>query len=117
MLFCRPAVDQEINYNGYKRKHALKYQSAVSPHGLVLHLVGPMVGSRHDNRMFKESNLSGEIQKKSDLHGIHFHAYGDQGYSSTPQIMTPFRTEHDEIERDTNKAMIPIRLPVEWVFG
>ena len=32
-------------------------------------------------------------------------------------MIAPFRTEHTLEETAINKAMVPIRLPVEWTFG
>ena len=39
---CRPGVNQKIVYNGHKRGHALKFELATLPNGLVAHLYGPV---------------------------------------------------------------------------
>jgi len=35
---CRPNEHQRIVYNGHKRVHALKFQSIVTPNGLIANL-------------------------------------------------------------------------------
>ena len=39
---CRPLQNQRIFYNGHKRVHALKFQSIVTPNGLIANLYGPV---------------------------------------------------------------------------
>lgn len=110
-------MHQEVVYNGYKRVHALKYQAAVSMNGLVAHLVGPVIGARHDNRIFQESNLAAEIHRKCTASGRQLYAYGDQGYAVDPYVVSPFRRARNALEIGINSAMVPVRLPVEWTFG
>lgn len=38
---CRPGEHQRIVYNGHKRVHALKYQSVVTPNGMIAIMHGP----------------------------------------------------------------------------
>ena len=38
---CRPIRNQRLVYNGHKRVHAIKFQSVVTPNGLIAHLFGP----------------------------------------------------------------------------
>ena len=39
---CCPLLNQRIVYNGHKRVHALKFQSIVTPNGLIVNLYGPV---------------------------------------------------------------------------
>ena len=39
---CRPLQNQQIVYNGHKRVHSLKFQSIVTPNGLIANLYGPV---------------------------------------------------------------------------
>ncbi|DAZ98580.1 TPA: hypothetical protein N0F65_005764 [Lagenidium giganteum] len=57
---CRPKKLQCYVYNGRKRKHALKYQSIVTPDGLILHFDRPVLGTRHDSYMLAYSDLVSE---------------------------------------------------------
>ena len=38
----RPGENQRLLYNGHKRVHSLKFQSVVSPNGLIANLYGPV---------------------------------------------------------------------------
>jgi len=42
---ARPTQHQQTCYNGWKRKHCLKYHAIVTPDGLISHLFGPVDGS------------------------------------------------------------------------
>jgi hypothetical protein len=37
---CRPTYEQKRFYNGWKRKHALKFQSLITPDGMIAALDG-----------------------------------------------------------------------------
>ena len=39
-LICRPRKDQRILYNGHRKVHTIKFQSAVAPNGLIANLYG-----------------------------------------------------------------------------
>ena len=39
---CRPMKNQRTVYNGHKRIHAIKFQSVVTPNGLIANLFGPV---------------------------------------------------------------------------
>ena len=39
---ARPGEYQRVLYNGYKRVHALKFQSVVAPNGMIANLHGPV---------------------------------------------------------------------------
>ena len=51
---CRPESGQRLVYNGHKRVHGFKFQSVVTPFGIVVHLYGPVEGKRHDAGMLRE---------------------------------------------------------------
>ena len=48
---CRPQQMQRVLYNGHKRVHAIKFQSVVTPNGIIANLFGPVEGCRHDSGM------------------------------------------------------------------
>ena len=52
---ARPKYGQRASYNGHKRTHALKYQSVMTPRGILAHLWGPIEGRRHDLAMLRFS--------------------------------------------------------------
>jgi hypothetical protein len=54
---CRPTRFQRAAYSGHKHTHGIKFQSIVTPDGLIVCLFGPIPGSRHDSFMLAESGL------------------------------------------------------------
>ena len=52
-----PVEDHRLFCNGYKQMHALKFQSGMSPFGIITHLFGLLEGTRHDAAMLHESGL------------------------------------------------------------
>ena len=44
---CRPGINQRIGCNGHKRVHGIKFQSVVTPNGLIAKLFGPVEGRKH----------------------------------------------------------------------
>lgn len=54
----RPSKDQRLLYNGHKRLHGIKFQSVVTPNGIIANMSGPYLGRRHDSSMLYESNKS-----------------------------------------------------------
>ena len=54
---ARTKCNQRVMYNGYKRVHSIKFQSVVTPDGLISNLTGPFEGKRHDSTMLHESGL------------------------------------------------------------
>ena len=51
---CRPGQNQRVLYNGHKRVHAIKFQSVVTPDGMIANLHGPVEGKRHDSGMLAD---------------------------------------------------------------
>ena len=65
---CRPStVNQRLLYNGHKRVHGIKFESVVTPDGMIANIYGP-VGKlsflhKIDSRVYRvRSQLSGNIQ-------------------------------------------------------
>lgn len=88
----RPTEHQRQVYNGHKRVHALKYQSVVTPDGIISHMTGPWVGRRHDARMLGESGLCEELELWAHAaDGRPMRLYGDPAYGQTTFILCPFK--------------------------
>ncbi|CAC5379978.1 unnamed protein product [Mytilus coruscus] len=116
---CRPTTNQRILFNGHKRVHAIKFQSIVSPNGLVANMYGPIEGRRHDAGLLRESGICGELQTHmttptGDIYVI----YGDPAYPMTTHIIKPFRGGViSAAQARFNKKMSGVRTCVEWTFG
>ena len=113
---CRPKKFQRIVYNGWKRLHALKYQSIVTPNGLIANLYGPIEGRRHDCALLAMSKV---LDVMFEIHdGRDLAVYGDPAYPIRPNIINPFPTVGiTDQQAEFNKAMSSARIAVEWVFG
>jgi DDE superfamily endonuclease len=111
---CRPSVGQEAVYSGHKRHHGLKFQSVVTPDGLLVMFFGPVEGRRHDVTLLRWSNLHDILDHLPAGACI----YGDQGYPCLPRIMSPFRGPLlTEAQSEWNLAMRSVRISVEWGFA
>lgn len=88
----RPQRMQRLWYNGWKRKHALKYQAVDSPDGIIRQLWGPMLGRRHDVALVGESGLLQQLQQWfNDADGTPFYIYGDPAYQMSLWLLTPYK--------------------------
>lgn len=63
---CRPVLDQEQFYLRHKRKHGYKFQSIVTPDGLVSSLMGPFIERQGDWKMVE---ISGLVEKLREVNG------------------------------------------------
>lgn len=115
---ARPWRMQRLWYNGWKRKHALKYQAVDSADGIIRMLWGPMLGRRHDVAMLGESGLMQYLQQWfNDAAGTPYCIYGDPAYQISPWLMTPFSGALTPAQQAFNTAMSACRITVEWGFG
>ncbi len=115
----RPNRNQRAVYNGHKRVHALKYQSVVTPNGLIANLYGPVEGRRHDSAMLAMSDLLPQLEQHSfSPDGQALCIYGDPVYPLRVHLQSPFRRAPLTPEQQLfNESMSQVRVSVEWVFG
>ena len=116
---CRPGINQRVLYNGHKRVHSIKFQSVVTPNGLIANLFGPVEGKRHDSGMLAMSRLLPELRRYSlDSSNNTMCIYGDLAYPLGPQLQTLFRgAGMTQNQKAWNKSMSEVRIAVEWIFG
>ncbi|CAB4045578.1 Hypothetical predicted protein [Paramuricea clavata] len=117
---CRPGQHQRILYNGHKRVHSIKFQSVVTPNGLIANLSGPCEGKKHDSGMLRESGLLTSLEEHSfSSTGDILCIYGDPAYPLRPHLQAPFKAAVRLTEEQLafNRAMSTARVNVEWVFG
>ncbi|MDX1903259.1 MAG: transposase family protein [Thermonemataceae bacterium] len=118
---CRPMHFQQVLYTRYKRCHAIKFQSVVTPDGYVACLAGPFVGRRHDSRMLRESQLVEQLEAlmpEDGSNGTVYTLYGDLAYPQSAYIFGGFvAPDRNSPEARFNQAMSRIRIAVEWGFA
>ena len=115
---CRPHKGQQSIFNGHKRMHSLKYQSVVSPDGMMSHFFGPMEGRRHDSALYYESGLDEQLQLIYSANGEVMCIYGDSAYALRRYLITPFKGANvTDLQHEFNKNMASVRVSVEWGFA
>ena len=108
---------QNVAYNGHKRKHALKFQAVSTPDGLFLHTFGPIEGRRHDWTLYMQSGIEEQLEKVLQIEGKQFCIYRDSGYNARPYMDVPFQGSSLTTEKSAfNKSMSSARISVEWMF-
>ncbi|EGZ08395.1 hypothetical protein PHYSODRAFT_526990, partial [Phytophthora sojae] len=115
---CRPggAREQQSVYSGHKRKHALKFQTVVTPDGMIFHLHGPAEGRRHDILLLRESGLEERVRRDGRFQG--YFVYGDQAYGRTDVFVSPFKgSSLTPAQAAINASMSKVRTSVEWPYG
>jgi hypothetical protein len=126
---CRPGIIQREVYNGWKRLHGLKWQSVVTPDGIIRLLSGPFSARRHDAFMLMMSNLLADLthhfatviqpaQLAAGLAHLVYVLYGDPAYPISQYLLAPFRGAVLTPDQQAfNSSMSTVREPVEWCFG
>jgi hypothetical protein len=117
---CRPIRFQRAAYSGHKQTHGIKFQSVVTPDGLIACLFGPIPSARHDSFMLAESGLLTQLshmmprnQPGVDVYSL----YGDLAYTQLQYIVGGHRNPApNSIEGQWNTAMPKVRICVEWGF-
>lgn len=66
---ARPSKNQRLVYNGHKRVHGIKFQSVVTPNGIIANLTGPYLGRRHDSTILHQSNMMNELRQMAMVNG------------------------------------------------
>ncbi|KAK7093202.1 uncharacterized protein [Littorina saxatilis] len=66
---CKPKYHQREVFNGHKRVHGLKFQSIVTPNGLVSNLYGPIEGRRHDSALLNASGAMDYMEQNFNANG------------------------------------------------
>ncbi|CAB1099315.1 unnamed protein product [Ectocarpus sp. CCAP 1310/34] len=118
---ARPIRNQRFFYDGYKRKHAIKFQGVVTPDGLFVDLYGAEVGTRQDGYLLAQSTLHEKLQTHMNSPSGHpYCLYGDPAYGQTDHIQCPFSASVNgpltPAMRNFNKSMSQCRVTVEWGF-
>jgi nuclease HARBI1 len=118
---CRPSRFQRLAYSGHKRSHGIKFQSVVTPDGLIAMLYGPIAGSRHDSFLLGQSNLLQQLRDCIPVDPLtnrhRFQLYGDPAYPQSGVIFGGYRNARPgSHEAAWNTQMSRVREAVEWLF-
>ncbi len=109
---------QQAYYNGWKRKHGLKFQACVLPNGMIFNM-GSVISMRHnDNYNLRESRILERIAASHPVDSpTRYCLYGDAAYICQPYLKG--RHDGNLSERQTleNAVMSACRESVEWYFN
>jgi hypothetical protein len=115
---CSPIRFQRAAYSGHKRCHCVKFQSVVTPDGLIAFLYGPIPGARHDSFMLAESGLLTQLSQimPRNQPGVDVYAlYGDPAYPQSRYINGGFcNPGPNSLEAQWNTAMSEVCIFIEW---
>ena len=104
---------QNVVYNGHKRKHALKYQTIVTPDGLILHEFGPLEGRRHDWTLYVRSGMNEQLCAVVAIDGKQYCIQGDSGYNRRIFMEVPCQSFNlTAAQKAFNEAMSSVRVTV-----
>ena len=73
--------NQQVDYNGWKHSHGMKYQGVMAPDGMFVHLGGPFRVTWHNCKILCQSHLEATLDLTMGRHHG-FHLYGDSIYGS-----------------------------------
>jgi hypothetical protein len=114
---CRPCFFQRLFYSGHKNHHGIKFQSVVTPDGLIACFFGPIPASRHNSYMLAESHLLLQLQQLFH-HQPPYTLYGDAAYGTSRYCFGGFPNARPGTpEGNWNREMSRVRESVEWMFN
>ena len=94
-----------VIYNRHKPVHGIKFQSVVTPDGLIANLSGPFEGKRHDSTMLHESGLLNDLRRVAFHNGQPLCLYSDLTYPLGVHLQAPFEgnnlTPHMELYNES----------------
>ena len=104
---------------GHQRTHGLKFQSVMTPNGLIANLSGPYEGKRFDAGIFRENKLAHNLSCYMNLLNEETCClYGDAEYPINQHLLVPFKgIKLTAQELEFNRHMSSVRQCVEWGFN
>ena len=88
---ARPKFGQHAIYSGHYKTHGFKFQSVLTPDGLISDLQGPYAGRTHDLTMLRNLGLYDVLEAHARTsHGTPLAIYGDPAYTLTCHLLMPF---------------------------
>jgi len=97
----------------------MKYQSVVTPNGIMLRLDGPFNGRRHDSAIVHFSSLIEDCSINLESNGKSYAIYGDSGYANQKYIKVGYKNRKrlTQAQKTFNSDMSALRVSVEYGFG
>lgn len=105
-FFCQPdnQLLQQSVYTGYKKQFGVKFQVAVLPNGMKLHVHYAESARRHDSFILSQSNLLENLAVVQEHSPIKYRLHGDPAYGASPPFLS-------------SGGLGPVRVLIEQDFG
>ena len=113
---CRPSIHQRQAYTGYGRRHGIKFQTVVSPNGMIVDLFGPLLPRRGDGHMLRVSQILNRMAAFVAAAGDHYYLYGDPAYPLHRFLMLGFKGAMSPQQQAFSTSMSSVRESVEWGY-
>jgi hypothetical protein len=94
--------------------HGLKFQSVMSPCGIIIDLAGAYPGARHDMTAWAWSGVDEMLNGLNETSLHKYVLYGDAAYISSPNVHTAIPNPNIH-EQHYNTRLNAVRTSVEWV--
>ncbi|GMG17383.1 unnamed protein product [Phytophthora fragariaefolia] len=107
---------QRSVYNGHPRKHCFNWQSIQTPDGIIVSMIGPVEGRKHDSTMLNISGVLDVMAENQDGAFSNRVIYGDPAYGCSTFVCSP-SSANSNTSTIFNKDMSSVRGSVEWGFG
>jgi hypothetical protein len=115
-----PNLDvQRVLYNGWKKVHAIKFQSVELPNGMCADLFGPVCGAHNDNFLLRLSAFPDRMMRLQAAPArITYKIYGDSAYPLYNNITRPYKGNNvTRVQQRINGVFSKLRVCVEWGFA
>ena len=116
-IVCRPSRYQRQAYTGYGRKHGVKFQTVVSPNGMITDLFGPIMARRGDGHMLRVSQILTRMGQFVHAAGAHYYLYGDPAYPLHRFLLRGFKGAMSPQQQAFSTSMSCVRESVEWGYA
>ncbi|RPB25469.1 hypothetical protein L211DRAFT_875103 [Terfezia boudieri ATCC MYA-4762] len=115
---ARPTEDQRLYYSGHKGYHGIKYQSIMTPDGLISSLYGPEFSPKGDWKLWQESEVEQILWRVFALNPENdsepkdvIYLYGDPAYAPSYGIRAPYRAARGGgVQEASNVVMSKYRI-------
>jgi hypothetical protein len=110
---------QQAFYQGWKKIHALKWQTVDMPNGMTFHMFPAVSGRRSDLHTLRMSNINNIVANCQTGNERQYVMYGDSIYP----VMSHLRKRNNNPLGNTayeilqNEVMKKIRVTIEWNYG
>lgn len=102
-----------MEYINRKNFHSFNVQAVCNSNCVFTDVVAAWPGSVHDSRIFKNSDICNKLST-GQINGI---LLGDNGYSLTPFLLTPFLNPESVEQEHYNNVHKRARCTIERAFG